>query len=759
MELEYSRDESRARAAVPEMSPAGMLPRKEPPLPTPSHGGTTTNNNDGGGGANQFYLFDNIPNGISASDGESSTFSLPNVPSPMSAPSPSIADLQPTSAQYAGNIHRHAPNNNHDNRRARSNRNEEEDTFYDDRSLEQRIQRTLQNAPHTMQKMQTQMQTQHQQQNYNTSNYMDTPSSVPITPTGPSRGGRGHSQSQSYWKHATPASSSLRTRSRQKQHQQSTPPPSHRTPPATLYEHTHASNHVLDDDYDTEDHYENTNISNNDNRNDNNNDNLMSHRASMAILKLKTDLRNAVHQNYLIQQEKETAESKVRDLKRNYELCLQEKQAAEERATSNDQTLEAVEQAKQQLTHDVQAAVKELEKATTNQQQRETEVEQLKQEVAGLQKENQDLSTRMRSLIKEHQEDLTTFNDSTEGRLSRMRQELDAALLDNKTLRTSLEDAQKQASEKTTALEEEKAKSEADLIEMTEKHDACIQEMEKFETVVQSAKKHSEDRIGALENQQQDFRKKQEKDQIEIIRLRNALKEASKETGKASASNLKAESEVLSLQEENEALQGSVDEMKVALQDANQRVQTQAQELRVTKDELKAAQTNTETNLAEIQRLASELEGEMQTAGEVAETPVYANKTHTNRASDISQSQANHDVGDSILDRLARIRDAAERASLVKDHHREIARLRDQYEAKIKSLSTRLQQRMEDSMSSVKTELLAKHSVNVEALQSHWEARLATLEKRHQEEIEMVRSVELTRSETRISFAVTYFLN
>lgn len=737
MELEYSRDESRIGADVPEMSSAGMLPRKQPPLPTPSHDGT--NNNDGG--ANQFYLFENLPIGISASDGESSTFSLPNIPSPMSEPSPSIANLQPTSAHHTH--HRHTPNNNHNSRRARSNRNEEEDTFYDDRSLEHRIQRTLQNAPQTMQ---TQMQ--QQQRNYNTSsNYMDTPSSVPITPTGPSRGGRGNYQSQSFSKHATPARSRLRM-SHQKQHQQSTPP-LHMAPPAALYEHTPASNRVLDDDnYDTEDHYENNNTSNN--------DNLKSHRASMAILKLKTDLRNAVHQNYLIQQEKETAESKVRDWKRNYELVLQEKHAAEERVTSSDQQLVAVEQAKQQLTHDAQATVKALEQATTNTQQRETEVQQLKQEVANLQKENQDLSTRMKLLIKEHQEDLTTFNDSTEGRLSRMRKELDAALTDNKTLRTSLEDAQNQASEKTTALEEEKAKSEADLIEMTEKHDACIQQMEKFETVVQSAKKQSEDRISALESQQQGLTEKQKTDQIEIIRLRNALKEASKETGKASASNLKAETEVLSLQEGYEDLQGTIDEMKVSLQDSHQRVEEQAEELRVAKDALKTAQVNTDKHLAEIQKLEAELEEAMQAVGEAAATPLHANTTHTSCTSESSQSQTNNDMGCPILDRLARIRDAAERAALVKDHHREIARLQDQYESKIKSLSTRLQQRMEDSVSTVKSELLAKHSVNVDALQSDWEARLVTLEKRHQEEIEMVRYTELTCGEARISFAVKY---
>ena len=670
---------------APEMSPVGPLPRKQPPTPISKSANTINATSSNNNTQSQMYLFENLPRGISASDGESSTFSLPNVPSPLSGPSPSITNLQQRrhepNHQQTQDHHRTPKGQGH--HASRRSCNDEEDTFYDDRSLEHRIQRTLKHAPRPM-------------------HYMDTPSSVPITPTGPSST-RGHSQS--FWNAPAASHMSQQQRKQQQQH------------PATVPRMLAADNIDTADNIDDVD------------------DKLMSHRASMAILKLKTDLRNAVNQNYLIQQEKEAAQTKARDLKRNYEQLLHDKQAADERATSSDQERLALEQAKQQLTQQVQATTSALETTTADKHAREMEVQQLKQEVETFQKENQELLTRMRSLIREHQEDLTTFNDSTEGRLSRLREELDAALTDNETLRSSLAEANQKASEKTNELEHEKEKSQADLMKMTEKHDTCIRQMEQFESVVQTAKEQSEERIRTLESQQQELKAKQESDQIEIIRLRNALKEASKESGKAYANNSKAENEAISLRQDNEAQQNTIDDMKTALQDANKRVLVHREELRIAQEHLQQAQADNDKHLAEIQRLGFALEEAKQTSpgARAEETPLHAT-TSQNVASDVC---------DSILDRLARIRDAAERASLVKDHHREMARLKDQYESKIKNLSTRLQQRLEDSMSSVKTELVAKHTVTVEALQSDFDAKLATIERRHQEEIETVSCIVL----------------
>jgi hypothetical protein len=90
---------------------------------------------------------------------------------------------------------------------------------------------------------------------------------------------------------------------------------------------------------------------------------------------------------------------------------------------------------------------------------------------------------------------------------------------------------------------------------------------------------------------------------------------------------------------------------------------------------------------------------------------------------------------DAIVDRLSRIRDATDRAALVKDHHREIARLKAQQESKINELIRRNEERLQKCLNATKSLLSAKHKETLEDLQLDFERSMIGMEKRHREEI------------------------
>jgi len=662
------------------MSPIKPFTHQEPPPPTPKHSivaPTTTTIQQQHQQQHQqqyqhnqhqqqshMFLFDNIPHGVSASDGENSTFSLPNVPSPLSEPSPSIANLPPTmdaatmphhyQQQQQQQQHHRTPASSYP---PRSHRNDEEDTFFDDRSLEQRIHQSLQGGP----------------TNNNYTMVKTTPASVPITPS-----------AQDYERLGWTSESATSIRhqqylQQQRQHQHGQIP--HNTPRTT------ASAALLHEEQDL--------VETNDNIDANMDEKLMSHRASMAILKLKTDLRNSIHQTYLLQQEKDALQIKLRDLQTNLHSLQDSKEAADQRLQTLDNSNRQLEKLQQESNQLLQTTNQQLQESQQQQTQQQFQLETLQKDLTASRKENKELSERLK--------DLSTFNSSTEGRLTRLRKELDAALIDNSSFQKELAKFQELAIEREQSLREHQAKSQADLEDLTEQRNSYLQQIEQLEVTMKSAKSQSDDRIRELESQHQDFKQKSEADTIELIRLRTALKESSQQSTKA---NFKSETQNTTLQKQLEAQQQTISELKAELEEVNECVEKQTEQLEVAQEQVQQAQA---------QLMA----------------------THRHLPHTVTSTRS--DVGDSILDRLARIRDAADRASLVKEHHREMARMREDYESKIAKLSTKLNQRLEDSMSSTKMELLAKHTVKVETLQSEYESRLATQAKRHYEEINTVR--------------------
>lgn len=91
-----------------------------------------------------------------------------------------------------------------------------------------------------------------------------------------------------------------------------------------------------------------------------------------------------------------------------------------------------------------------------------------------------------------------------------------------------------------------------------------------------------------------------------------------------------------------------------------------------------------------------------------------------------------------IPDRLGRIRDAAERAVLVKEYRGELSRLKAEHEAEIKRLTARHDQDLKDVFEEAKSDVSARARENRRRMQSEFDGKVAALERRYQAELARV---------------------
>jgi len=679
----------------------GPIPRKQSPVPmsaspsgtnSPLHPGHNhANATSTGAGKNtanaEYVLFENLSRGISASDGEISVFSLANIPSPLSHNDPGATPYSTTN--HNNSYHHHSKSSN---RHARQNNyhDDEDDTFYDDRSLEHRIKLTLTHAPQPFS--------------------IDTPQSVPVTPKH-----NNHTNSpprhnaQGELRQPKPSMSLLWNDTRQSISSNSLPS-SHQDE-----NNTGGLNSIIADD--EGDHQ----IYNNNSEDDN--DKIRTQRSAMAIVKLKQNLRNAVNNLYFTKQEKESVERRLRQLQEKIDEMVQDKIDAKVHRVTSDKQLKTKHTQYISLCTEVNAKQQDL-------QQSQVEAESLR-------RENHQLSSRILSLICEHKDDWNSLCETTEARIVRLSKQLKQAHKEIKRLTTTLENTKCQNAKCKKELNGKESQSQADLFTMTEKFDACRLEIQRMESIIQEARTKSLQYIRQLETQREEFKVKHDADQIEIIRLRHALKDTGKETSRGSTNTSSADIEIANLKKQKESQERKTEQVTVALQAAKE-------SLDQIRGELKQAKEEKQIQVRENGRLGDALkEAKQRVKEQEGDTYKHAACQANFEGGMTSFSSATTGQGntttDSIMDRLARIRDAALRASLVKEHHREIARLKAQQEARIKNITSRHELHLEETINSTKSQIDAKNKDSVEALEHDFHARLATIEKRHHQEVGQVR--------------------
>jgi len=158
-------------------------------------------------------------------------------------------------------------------------------------------------------------------------------------------------------------------------------------------------------------------------------------------------------------------------------------------------------------------------------------------------------------------------------------------------------------------------------------------------------------------------------------------------------------------------LRDDVDRLQAALHKAN----TKCSELRMERSTLAKELAHAKHARTDDQSVFHHQQGSLYLGGE---------DTLTNGGDD-----------DLIPDRLGRIRDAAERAVLVKEYRRELQRLKSEHEAEIKRLTARHDQDLKDVFEEAKSDVSARARENRRRLQGEYEAKVAALERRYQAEL------------------------
>lgn len=666
MEGQYYDDgEAKGRRGFPEPSSHQL----QPPFPTPTIKGQMA-----------YMFFEDVPNGVAMRDkgGGGSTHSVPNFPSPLSERTPSIFSQQPEQQQTHV---QHAHSQPHPGR-SRTER-DENDTFFDDRSLENRIQRTLGQVPRPI--------------DWNTS------ASVPVTPNGPNR-----SSNRNAWN------------------------TSKRNPGHTLDSLAEAacwnkkSNQEPTPD-----------------------DKLHSDRSAMKVVTLRRDLRDA-------QTDLKLTRDQLSQLQQLYNELTEEHHICKERAQMYEEQERVMQKKTEDIKYELISRKSEQEKVVSEKNAMETNMQQLQQETESLRAENQKMSERIGCLLREQRSGIPvgTLNEGRESNLGQPKEELNAALKEIEALKASLEQASKQNVEQEKELEHEKGARKAEVSELVEKHKASEKRVDRLNQALSAVKKEAaqmlkqamEDakaeaaqQFTSLETKQQQTKAKHDAGQVEILRLRNLLQEVSIlgdiEKNKHNTTDL----ELKRLKEVNAEQQRRIEGMK-------ETSQIHDKQLNQIKQKMDPTKANNLSHIGGIERLDASLKDpqtlSMPFKHRVVEVPRQKNVScQTNftpepsRALPMLSLAYSGAAGDSIADRLARIRDAAERASLVKDHQREVARLKAQHESKLQALYTQHEQSKEDALASAKLKLDNQHNRALTSIREELEGRIATMAERHRIEI------------------------
>lgn len=179
-------------------------------------------------------------------------------------------------------------------------------------------------------------------------------------------------------------------------------------------------------------------------------------------------------------------------------------------------------------------------------------------------------------------------------------------------------------------------------------------------------------------------------------------------------------------------------DLKGANEELNQVTEASKQKIESLEAELRESNDNMKTLRSEFSpRSKSSLRGPASPSRRTSTNLSMSNvRFHTESPADDS---AGATLDTSIAERLARIRDSAERANLVRAHKREMARVKAEKEAQIKKLSTdhedalrKLVKQSEAKMNTRFTELKA-------SLEQEYEEKLEEVETRYRKQISEVR--------------------
>jgi hypothetical protein len=406
----------------------------------------------------------------------------------------------------------------------------------------------------------------------------------------------------------------------------------------------------------------------------------------------------------------------------------------------------------------VQAIALEKEQAATGLADAKKEIGRLEQSLQSQIKSvaiDKDQSIAERNSVQRENERLQKELQDTKNRFDRDTAGRNESVQEVEAARTKLQDAQSKMRElkKETANKLKTTKSESQAELATARKDvsslgfendrlkAVVMEKsrsgtkESAEAAAKVAKLQAEvDRLRGLlkegANKSSNLRDKKaaeslsrgDKLQDEVDRLRALLKEAttSKNSNQRNKENADASASTAALEEE-------VDHLQALLSDANGKNSTLRAEKVALRKEL-------------VQRHRSRRDVDCQTDFPQVDTFSALRECESHASNDYALgSNGGGGSNKVITERVVRIRDAAERAKLVRDYRYEMDRLKAQHEAEKGALSTKHNNSLEDVIKTAKAELSSRSKDYKRRLQSEYDAKIVELERKHADELQRVR--------------------
>jgi hypothetical protein len=252
-------------------------------------------------------------------------------------------------------------------------------------------------------------------------------------------------------------------------------------------------------------------------------------------------------------------------------------------------------------------------------------------------------------------------------------------------------------------------------------------------------KSELETRIKSLEKENENIKK----DKLELSsRITTLLEEGSKTMLQNAVADSEAKyREIKQLKSECTASVARIEELEADLKGTteklNQVTEASKQKIESLEAELRESNDNMKTLRSEFSpKSKSVLRGPVSPSRRMSTNSNNSNvRFHTESPAD----SAGGTLDSSIADRLARIRDSAERANLVRAHKREMARVKAEKEAQIKKLSIDHGEALRKAVKQSEAKMNARLTELKASLEQAYEEKLEEVETRYRQQISEVR--------------------
>jgi DNA repair exonuclease SbcCD ATPase subunit len=260
-------------------------------------------------------------------------------------------------------------------------------------------------------------------------------------------------------------------------------------------------------------------------------------------------------------------------------------------------------------------------------------------------------------------------------------------------------------------------------------------------------KSEMEMRIKSLEKENENLKKENENFKKEKLELSNRITCLLEDEGSKSM-HQKADSEAKDCEIERLTSEcndnvAKIQELETDLKGANEKLnqvtETSKQKIASLEAELQESNDNMKTLRSEFSPRSSKssLRGPVSPSRRTSNSSISNVRFHTETPAD----SAGGTLDSNIADRLARIRDSAERANLVRAHKREMARVKAEKEAQIKKLLTDQEEALRKAVKQSGTKMNTRLMELKASLEQEYEEKLEEVETRYRQQISEVRKM------------------